>query len=129
MGDHAKRLGKFGRKDFDPQVREKPVRNPNNVSQLEDKPMEEFFRQQERVDDFLTRASPSGQSKHFKQYLPTCENPLRNEDMANRMPQKCLMDGDQKLPTLGFGQNRHSNHATDYRLFTRPLSNSQLDKL
>eukprot|EP00929_Paragymnodinium_shiwhaense_P038811 TRINITY_DN20465_c0_g1_i1.p1 TRINITY_DN20465_c0_g1~~TRINITY_DN20465_c0_g1_i1.p1 ORF type:complete len:1062 (-),score=306.21 TRINITY_DN20465_c0_g1_i1:105-3290(-) len=126
--DQPKRLGKFGRKDFDPQVREKPVRNPNNVSQLEDKPMEEFFRQQERVDDFLTRALPTGQKKQFVQYMPECEKPPRHHDMVSRDCVNCHMDGDQKLPSLGFGQNRHSNHATDYRLFTRPLGNSQLDR-
>merc|ERR1712070_513150 len=108
--DQARRLGKFGRRDFDPQVREKPVRNPNNCSQLEDKPMEEFWWQQERVDDFLNRTLPPGQKSHFEQYMPTCQKPLWHEDMATREKKHCVMDGDQKLPSLGFGQNRHSNH-------------------
>lgn len=126
--DHPKRLGRYGRRDFDPQVREKPVRNPHNVSQIEDKPMEMFVRQQERVDDFLSRALPPGKPKAFQQNMPTSEQPLRHQEMASRTPIYRLMDGDQKLPQRGFGQNRHSDH-TDFRLYTRPLHTGNMDKL
>jgi len=127
--DNARRLGKFGRRDFDPQVRELPAKNPNSVSQIEDKPMEEYFRQQERVDDFLNRAVPPGQQRHFEQYQPRCNNPRKHEEMSSRVPQHNHMDGDQKLPSMGFGQNRHSDHARDYRLYTRPLGTSHLDRV
>jgi uncharacterized protein YkwD len=127
--DNAKRLGKYGRKDFDPQVREKPVRNMHNISQLEDKPMEEFFRQQERVDDFLNRAVPPSQSAHFKSCMPAAEKPLsKRHQMATRVPLHCLMDGEQKVPQLGWGQNRHSDE-TDFKLFCRGGGAGQMDKL
>eukprot|EP00927_Polykrikos_kofoidii_P025543 TRINITY_DN22928_c0_g1_i1.p1 TRINITY_DN22928_c0_g1~~TRINITY_DN22928_c0_g1_i1.p1 ORF type:complete len:1099 (+),score=196.54 TRINITY_DN22928_c0_g1_i1:38-3298(+) len=126
--DVPKRLGIYGRRDFDPQVREKPVRNPHNVSQIEDKPMETFLRQQERVDDFLSRAVPHTQPKKFQQHMPTSEKPLIHQEMSNREPIFCSMNGDQKLTRCGFGQNRHSDQ-TDFKLYTRPLHSGNLDKL
>lgn len=126
--DLPQRHGKFGRRVFDPQVKEKPVQNPLGISEIESQPVEEFFHQQERVHEFLDRALPPGQENHFKTYLPKAEFPLRDVDMATREPIRFVMDGDQKMPSLGWGQNRHSDHS-DYKLYTRPLGTSHMDRL
>lgn len=75
--DHATRHGKYGRRVFDPQVRETPV--GHTISGLDSKPMEEFHRQQELVHEFLDRSLPPTQHKHFENYLPPAEFPYRKE--------------------------------------------------
>lgn len=126
--DNPARHGKFGRRIFDPTVKDKPLSNVGNVSELESKPMEEFFWQQERVHDFLDRSLPPGQTKHFKTSLPTCENCHKHEEMANRQPIRFVMDGDRKASALGFGQNRHSDRSLDMQLYSRPLGASHMDR-
>jgi hypothetical protein len=125
--ENPKRHGKFGRRDFDPQVREKPCRNPYNVSQIEDKPMEEARRQEERDYENDNRSIHGPHKKPFKPHKAQAAMPQRHEDLANHQPMHCVMDGDQKLPALGFFQNRHSDE-TDFRLYTRCLGSSHLDK-
>jgi len=81
--DHPHRHGKYGRRVFDPQVRETQV--GHTISGIENKPMEEFSRQQELVHEFLDRSLPPNQTKHFEQYLPQSEFPYRKEvDMMGR---------------------------------------------
>lgn len=126
--DAPKRHGKFGRRDFDPQVREKPCRNPHNVSQIEDKPMEEFTRQEERDYDIDKRSVHQLHKKAFKPHKPPAAMPEQHQDLANHAPMHCIMDGDQKLPALGFFQNRHSDE-TDFKLYTRCLGSSHLDRV
>lgn len=127
--DNPDRHGKFGRRSFDPQVREKPVGNRHGVSEIERKPMHEFYRQTERVHDFLDRALPSGQSRHFMTYQPRSEQPKKYEELATRAPVRAVMDGERKHGALGFGQNRHSDRAIDMQLYSRPLGTSHMDKL
>lgn len=126
--DIPQRHGKFGRRAFDPQVRERPVVNPHGISEIENKPMEDFFRQQERVHDFLDRSFPPQQRSHFKTYLPTCEAPGKHVELASRAPVNSIMDGGQKKTNLGYGQFRHSD-PTDMTLSFRPLGASQIDRL
>jgi len=127
--DNPARHGKFGRRIFDPQVKEKPLQNTGNVSELESKPMEEFFWQQERVHDFLDRSLPPGQHKHFQTSLTTCEQANKHVEMANREPVRSIMDGDRKSSMLGWGQNRHSDRSLDMSLYSRPLGSSHMDRL
>jgi hypothetical protein len=127
--DNPARHGKFGRRIFDPHVKEKPLHNLGNVSELESKPMEEFFWQQERVHNFLDRSLPPGQTKHFQTSLPICEKASKHEDMATREPVRSMMDGDRKHSTLGWGQNRHSDRNLDMKLYSRPLGASHMDRL
>jgi hypothetical protein len=127
--DNPARHGKFGRRIFDPQVKEKPLHNLGNVSELESKPMEEFFWQQERVHDFLDRSVPPGQIKHFQTSLPTCEAASKHVEMAKRDPVRFVMDGDRMHSALGWGQNRHSDRSLDMQLYSRPLGGSHMDRL
>lgn len=126
--DAPKRHGKFGRRDFDPQVREKPCRNPHNVSQVEDKPMEESRRQEERDYDIDNRALHGPHKKEFKPHKPAAAMPKRHEECANHTPMYCVMDGNQKLPSLGFVQNMHGDEA-DFKVYTRCLGSSCLDRM
>jgi len=126
--DQPQRHGKFGRRVFDPQVKERPTLNPDGISEIESQPVEEFFHQQDRVHEFLDRALPPGQDRHFQTYLSRSEFPKKSEDMVSREQIRSHMDGDQKVPMLGWGQNRHSDH-TDYKLYSRPLGTSHMDRL
>merc|ERR1712048_98670 len=108
-------------------VREKPITNAYSVSEIENKPQEEFIRQQDRIQEFLDRALPHGQQKHFKEYQPPAEQPGKYVEMVSREPVKCVMDGDQKKSALGWGQNRHSG-AADPKLYTRPIGAGQMDR-
>lgn len=125
--DVAERHGKFGRRAFDPQVREKPIANRFNVSELESKPTEAFFRQQERLEECMDRALPQNQQKHFKTYLPRAEQPGRFHDLTTGAGKQDFMSGDQKTHRLGFAQNRHSD-GKDLKLYTRPIGTSQMDR-
>jgi len=81
--DQPHRHGKYGRRVFDPQVRETQINH--TISGIVSKPMEEFHRQTDLVNEFLDRSLPANQSKHFEQYLPTAEFPYRKEvDMIGR---------------------------------------------
>lgn len=81
--DHPHRHGKYGRRIFDPQVRENQL--PHTISGIESKPMEEFNRQQDLVHEFLDRSLPVNQSKPFEQYLPPAEFAYRKEvDLMGR---------------------------------------------
>jgi len=71
------RHGKYGRRVFDAHVREVPLQN--NISGIDAKPMEEFFHQQDMVNQFLERSLPPGQQKHFEQCLPPANAPYRKE--------------------------------------------------
>lgn len=126
-GDNAERLGKFGRRAFDPQVREKPVNNPHGLSEVDNMPIEEFLHQQDRVHEFLDRSLPPGQVKHFQQHMPLCQKPSKYVELANREPVLNVMGGDKKGTKHGFGQNRHSD-PSDMKLFSRPLGASQMDR-
>jgi len=126
-GDVPHRHGKFGRRAFDPQVREKPLNNAHGISEIETKPIEEFVRQQECVHEYLERALPHGQTRHFKTHLPKSEMPHKYEELANRAPVNFVMDGGVKRHQLGFFQNRHSDR-TDMQLYTRPLQACQMDR-
>jgi len=126
--DQPQRHGKFGRRVFDPQVKEMPLSNPLGVSEIDSMPQEEFQRQQERLHDFLDRSLPAGQQRHFEQYMPASEQPPRHVEMVNRVAVRSVMDGEQKNPMWGWGQNRHSDH-TDFKLYSRPLGTSQIDRL
>eukprot|EP00933_Yihiella_yeosuensis_P071164 TRINITY_DN79363_c0_g1_i1.p1 TRINITY_DN79363_c0_g1~~TRINITY_DN79363_c0_g1_i1.p1 ORF type:complete len:846 (-),score=135.71 TRINITY_DN79363_c0_g1_i1:99-2507(-) len=121
------RHGKFGRRAFDPQVGDKAVPNPYNISELDNKPSEEFRRQQERVQEYLHRSLPPGQARHFKQYQPQAEQPGKMQEMWNRERVGFVCDGGQKKTTLGYGQERHSDDK-DYKLYSRPLGISQMDR-
>lgn len=126
--DMPQRHGKFGRRVFDPQVKERPTQNPDGISEVESQPIEEFFHQQDRVHEFLDRALPPGQERHFQTHMSRSEKPKKHEEMANREKIRSVMDGDQKVPILGWGQNRHSDH-TDLKLYSRPLGTSHMDRL
>lgn len=124
--DLPQRHGKFGRRAFDPQVREKPVTNKYGVSEIDNKPVEEFMREQERIHEFLERKMPPGQQSQFETHQPRAHQPDKYQDMATR--EKCLtiMDGVNKRQEHGFFQNRHS-HPQDMKLYTRPIGSHQLD--
>merc|ERR1712203_942141 len=71
--DCPARHGKYGRRAFDPQVREKPINNPHMISEVENAPQEYFHHQQERVSEILDRSVPRGKNAHFKPYQPQAE--------------------------------------------------------
>mmetsp|Transcript_38990 Transcript_38990/g.70386 ORF Transcript_38990/g.70386 Transcript_38990/m.70386 type:complete len:945 (-) Transcript_38990:95-2929(-) len=125
--DIPQRYGKFGRRAFDPQVRDRFQKNPHGISEIDSKPIEEFVREQDRVGEFLHRSLPQGQTRHFKQHMPNAEKPHKYEDMVNREQIRFLNDGGQKKNVHGFGQNRHSDDS-DYKLYTRPVNASQMDR-
>jgi hypothetical protein len=127
--DNPDRHGKFGRRCFDAQVREKPVSNRFGISEIEPKPMHEFYRQAERVQDFLDRTLPQGQLAPFRTHQPLSAQPLQHQEMASRAPVRSMLDGERKHHQLGFGQNRHSDRTIDMQLYTRPLGASQMDRL
>eukprot|EP00930_Biecheleria_cincta_P101408 TRINITY_DN93058_c0_g1_i1.p1 TRINITY_DN93058_c0_g1~~TRINITY_DN93058_c0_g1_i1.p1 ORF type:complete len:944 (+),score=156.73 TRINITY_DN93058_c0_g1_i1:50-2881(+) len=125
--DVPQRYGKYGRKAFDPQVRDRHHSNPHGISEIDTKPVEEFQREQERVEDFLHRSLPPGQIRHFEQNMPECKKPHKYVDMATRKPVNFHMDGAQNKTHFGYGQNRHSDE-TDFKLCTRPLHAGQMDR-
>lgn len=126
--DVPQRYGKFGRRAFDPQVRDRHNSNPNGISEIDMKPVEEFQREQERVEEFLHRSLPPQQTRHFQQHMPQCEKPPHKYvDMATRQPTNFHMDGGQKKHAHGYGQVRHSDE-TDFKLYTRPLHAGQMDR-
>eukprot|EP00931_Biecheleriopsis_adriatica_P085836 TRINITY_DN60621_c0_g1_i1.p1 TRINITY_DN60621_c0_g1~~TRINITY_DN60621_c0_g1_i1.p1 ORF type:complete len:959 (+),score=179.16 TRINITY_DN60621_c0_g1_i1:74-2878(+) len=125
--DVPQRYGKYGRRAFDPQVRERHQHNPHGLSEIDTKPVEDFNRQKDRVEEFLDRSLPPGQARHFKQYMPSAEKPHKYEDMVSREQVNFHMDGGIKKTAMGYGQNRHSD-GTDYRLYTRPLHAGQMDR-
>lgn len=75
--DQPHRHGKYGRRVFDPQVRETAL--GQNISGIDNKPMEEFLRQQDLVHEFLDRSLPPNQAKHFDPYHPRSDMPRRKE--------------------------------------------------
>ncbi|CAE8655039.1 unnamed protein product [Polarella glacialis] len=121
------RHGKFGRRAYEPQVRDRHAENPHGISQIENTPLEEFTRHQGRVDEFLHRSLPPGQSRHFEQHQPQAYQPGKWQEMANRAPVNCVVDGALKYTAHGYGQTRHTDR-TDYKLYTRPLGASQMDR-
>jgi len=125
--DVPQRYGKFGRRAFDPQVRDRFQKNPHGVSEIDSKPVEEFVREQDRVEEFLHRSLPPGQTSHFKQYMPSAEKPHKYDDLVSREQMRFINDGGQKKNVHGFGQNRHSDD-TDYKLYTRPVNASHMDR-
>lgn len=126
--DVPARHGNFGRRRFDPQVREKPVDNLHGISEIENLPMEHFLRQQGRVHEFLDRSLPHGQAQHFQTYLPRSQKPRGCMEMATgKLVLSGITDGVTKRPEMGFGQNRHSG-PMDMKLYTRPLDASQLNR-
>jgi hypothetical protein len=76
--DRAQRHGKYGRRVFDAQVHGLPMEH--HISGIDNKPTEEFRRQENLVHEFLDRSLPPKQSKHFEHYLPTCQLPFRKEN-------------------------------------------------
>mmetsp|Transcript_59412 Transcript_59412/g.128472 ORF Transcript_59412/g.128472 Transcript_59412/m.128472 type:complete len:661 (+) Transcript_59412:1-1983(+) len=115
------RNGKFGRRAFDPQVREQLLGNPHGISEIEGKPLED------RLEGLLDRTAPSN-ARPFKPYMPSCERPQRHEEMSSRSPVHDVLGGEQKRTQMGYGQIRHSNLATDMRLYTRPLGVNHMDR-
>lgn len=125
--DIPQRCGQYGRRAFDPQVRDKLQQNPFGISEIDIKPLEEFNRQQERVQDFLHRSLPPGQSKHFKSYHPRADQAGKNYDMITGVQVTSIMGGGFKRNELGYGQMRHSD-SLDFKIYSRPLGNSQMDR-
>jgi len=128
--DEPQRFGKFGRRVFDPQVRNRPVSNPFGISQIEARPQEEFRRQEERVQDILERRLPSGQTRPFKTYMSRAEAPGRQQELATHKRIDSAMQGERKSNERGFGQIRHSDRdpGMDMNLYTRPLNVSHMDR-
>lgn len=75
--DRAQRHGKYGRRVFDAQVNGIPLEPL--ISGIDNKPTEEFGRQQDLVHEFLDRSLPPNQTKHFETYLPASQKPFRKE--------------------------------------------------
>jgi len=126
--DCPQRHGKFGRRMFDPLVRELPLNNPRGISEVETKPTEEFCRQQERVHEFLERALPHGQTRHFQTYKPRCETVGKYNELASGEQVLSINEGGVKRHQHGFFQNRHSDRS-DMKVYTRPLGASHMDRL
>lgn len=124
--DIPDRHGRFGKRVFDPSVREKPVQNQHAISEIDDKPHDVLTRERERVEEVLHRRMPSLHEKHFQQYQPPCEQPLKYEELHSRSPVRCAMDGEQKTSKLGYGQTRHSGYS-DPSLYIRPLGAGHMD--
>mmetsp|Transcript_25878 Transcript_25878/g.59995 ORF Transcript_25878/g.59995 Transcript_25878/m.59995 type:complete len:330 (-) Transcript_25878:129-1118(-) len=125
--DIPQRHGKFGRRAFNAQVGFRHYENPHGISEIDNKPQEEFLREQERVMEFLDRSLPPRQTQHFKPYLPKAQEPHRYEEMSSRKQVISQMSGGQKTTALGYGQMRFSDN-TDFRLYARPLNTSQMDR-
>jgi len=126
--DVPERHGKFGRRVFDPQVLEKPICNPKNVSEIEDKPMEHFWWQQERYQDHLDRHVPFGKQA-FRQYLPRAIQPGKWNSFGTGARMLDCVDGNREHSHLAWGQNRHTNKPTDMKFANHGLGVSQVDKL
>jgi len=126
--DCPQRHGKYGRRAFDPQVKGRPIPNVHNMSEVDNKPVEEFRRQQDRVHEYLERAMPMGQSRHFKTHLPHAEKPGKYYDMATGEQVNTALEGGLKRPEHGFFQNRHSS-SRDMNLYTRPMGASHMDRM
>lgn len=121
--DVPARYGKFGRRIFDPQVKEIPLRNPGGCMELETKPQEEFQWQQDRMFEFLDRQLPPGQKKHFEQYLPPCQKAWKELEMSNREQIRDVINGRSQTGC------RLSDFKLDYKTYSRPLGASNMDKV
>ena len=125
--DIPQRHGKFGRRAFNAQVGFRHYENPHGISEIDNKPQEDFRREQERVEEFLDRSLPPRQAQHFKQYMPKAEAPQKFEDMSTRKRINDGIGGGQKTSSLGYGQMRFSDDK-DFKLYARPLNTSQMDR-
>ena len=125
--DIPQRHGKFGRRAFNAQVGFRHYENPHGISEIDNKPQEDFRREQERVEEFLDRSLPPRQTRHFKQHMPRADAPQKYEDMSSRKRINTCIDGNLKTSALGYGQMRFSDDK-DFQLYARPLNTSQMDR-
>jgi len=117
-----------GRVHFDPQVGSLPLANPGNISEIDNKPQEEFRRGQERLREKLDRAVPPGQKQHFLHGRTTSEMPLKWHTMALKEPEHDMLWDGKQHSMLGWGQTRACHYPTDYKTYARPLGNSDMDR-
>lgn len=124
--DLPQRHGKFGRRVFDPQVKDKPVPNPRGISEIETKPIQEQLLKQEQARKLLDRALPSGQKDHFQTYMPRSELPEKNAEMAGRKKVLSVFTGG---PRVSLWEQHRRREEREMDLLARPLNASQLDKM
>mmetsp|Transcript_52723 Transcript_52723/g.115595 ORF Transcript_52723/g.115595 Transcript_52723/m.115595 type:complete len:917 (-) Transcript_52723:62-2812(-) len=119
--DVPERLGKFGRRKFDTQVRGFPKQAV--VNEIEAKPMEPFWRQQEQLADCLDRQLPPGKEMHWTGYV-YAERPRKHQEMATGQVVLDAMGGYGGLST--WGQTRTTD--TSFQAITRPKGRQDLDR-
>jgi len=122
--DIPERFGRFGRRKFDPIVRDKPQEHQTN--QIEAKPMEDFWRAQERLGEYLERLLPPGQQQHFQTCLPKAEQADWYKDFVHGQTIRAVMPGEQQNSQLGWGQIRHTD--VQFQRYSRPKGSTFLDR-
>lgn len=126
--DQPQRHGKFGRRTFDPQVKERMVSNAHGMSEIETKPSEVYYWQQERDQDRAERALPPQHNVHFKANMVASEQPGKYQELASGAKVQFHSDGGTKQTRLGYLQCRMGDKEQDMKLYTRPLLTSQMDR-
>jgi len=128
--DRPDRHGRFGRRVFDPQVQEKQVSNPKNISEIDNIPIDKYNWQLERYQDFYDHHIPTMHGKKFQQCLPRCQNAMKNDSMATRQSMlDCVTVGDRLHSQICWGQTRHSDINKDIQFTYRPLGTTTMDKM
>jgi len=126
------REGMYGRRYFDPAVKTKPLENPGGVSEIDSKPMEEYWRSQEKLMEEMERTLPPKQRTHFDPSRKKCEMPLKHQTVGLKVPQHDTLWGERDSrkqdSMLGWGQTRANHYPTDYKTYSRPLGSSDLDR-
>jgi hypothetical protein len=126
------REGMYGRTYFDATVGVRPLENPGRMSELEPKPMEEFWRTEEKLKEQLDRTLPPGQRQHFDASRKRSEMPVKHQTLGLKEPQHDTLWGEKDSrkqdSMLGWGQTRANHYPTDYKTYARPLGNSDLDR-
>jgi len=126
------REGMYGRRYFDPAVKDRPLENVGGISEIESKPMEEYWRSQEKLKDQMERTLPRGQKQHFDPSRKKSEMPLKHQTVGLKVPQHDTLWGERDSrkqdSMLGWGQTRANHYPTDYKTYARPLGSSDLDR-
>jgi uncharacterized protein YkwD len=126
------REGMYGRRYFDPVVKSRPLENVGGISEIESKPMEEYWRSQEKMKEQMERTLPPSQKRHFDPSRKKSEMPLKHQTVGLKIPQHDTLWGERDSrkqdSMLGWGQTRANHYPTDYKTYARPLGSSDLDR-
>merc|ERR1712139_336813 len=87
------REGMYGRRYFDPAVKNRPLENPGGISEIDSKPMEEYWRSQEKLREEMERALPLKQRTHFEPSRKKSETPLKHQTMGTKVMQHDTLYG------------------------------------